>query len=95
MEGKANRAMGDLNRLNLTDAQRQQIRNIRQSHRDNEAVRNETRELAQARRDGNLTAEQRNYLKHLREQRRAETERIQQQILNILTPEQRRQLELN
>lgn len=85
--------LGGLQQLNLTGEQREQIRSIRQNSRGNQESRREMQTLAQARRDGTLNQSQQDRLRELREQRRAENERIQQQIISVLTPEQRRQWE--
>jgi periplasmic protein CpxP/Spy len=92
-EGKGNRAMGGLNRLNLTDAQKQQIQNIRQSNQAGDAVRTEMRQLMQAQRGGTLTAQQSARLETLKQQSKDNRERQQQQIMAVLTPEQRQQYE--
>jgi Spy/CpxP family protein refolding chaperone len=81
--------------LNLSDAQKAQLRNLRTSNTSNGANRQEMRELQQAKQNGTLTAQQEARLKDLRRQAKADVENRQQQILSILTPEQRRQLEQN
>lgn len=91
MRGKRERSGGFKN-LNLTDQQKEQIKRIRESARGNQTNADEMRQLAQARRSGTLTADQQNRLNTLREQRRAEAERINQQIQAVLTAEQREQL---
>lgn len=80
--------------LNLTDSQKEQLRNLR-TNNSNDASRQELRELRQAKQNGSLTTEQQNRLKILRQQARANGENRKQQILSILTPEQRQQLEQN
>jgi periplasmic protein CpxP/Spy len=90
-EGRGGRFQG----LNLTDAQKEQLRNLRANNNSNDTARQELRDLMQARRNGSLTAEQQNRLKVLREQTKADAEKREQQILSILTPEQRAQLEQN
>jgi Spy/CpxP family protein refolding chaperone len=85
--------MRGLNQLNLTDAQKQQLKNLRQNNQANDAARNEMRELMQAKRSGGaLTAEQETRLKDLRKQTKDDSEKQRQQVLAILTPEQRVQL---
>ncbi len=86
---------GDLEGLNLTDTQKEQLRNLRTGNRPNNATRQEMRELKEAKRNGTLTAAQENQLKLFKQQKKAESEQRHQQILAILTPEQRRQLEQN
>jgi protein CpxP len=86
-----------LRELNLTDAQKEQIRTIMESKRGNreagQTQREELRQIVEARRNGTLTAEQEARLKAFRDQRRAEMRQTHEQILAILTPEQRTQLE--
>lgn len=86
------RGIGEFKNLNLTDQQKEQIKKIRESARANQAGADETRQLMTARRRGTLTADQQNRLNALREQRRAESEKINQQIQAVLTAEQRNQL---
>jgi periplasmic protein CpxP/Spy len=81
--------------LNLTDAQKEQIRAIREAKRAdfNQTERDEIRAIIEAKRGGTITAEQEARLKSFREQRRAEAKQMHEQILAILTPEQKAQLE--
>ena len=81
--------------LNLTDAQRQQMRDIEQRYAQNfRPGREELRKLMEARRSGTpLTAEQQARAKQLREEMRANAERMRAEIQNILTPEQRQQMQ--
>lgn len=85
--------MRGLRDLNLTDAQKEQIRTIVESNRPDQATMEEMRTLHQAKRDGTITTEQQDRLKALKQERRAKGEQIEQQILAVLTPEQRTQLE--
>lgn len=84
----------ELHELNLTDAQKQQIQDIMKANRDkNPETFQELRTLSEAKRNGTITAEQTDRLKTLRQQMRQNAEQTHQQILAILTPEQRTQLE--
>lgn len=85
------RGMGGFKNLNLTEQQKEQIKKIRESSRSNQTSTEEMRQLMTARRSGTLTADQQNRLNALRELRRAESEKINQQIQAILTAEQRQQ----
>lgn len=81
-------------RLNLTDAQKQQIQQIRENARNGFAGKEEVKQLkAQQRAGQQLTAEQTARLTQLREQHRAAKEQTRQQIEAVLTAEQRQQLE--
>ncbi len=79
--------------LNLTDAQKTQIRTIMEANRPDQTAFEEMKTLRQAKRDGSLTAEQKERLKTLRQQSREKGQAVQAQILAVLTPEQLQQLE--
>jgi protein CpxP len=89
--------MRGLRELNLTDAQREQIRTIMESKRanreDNQAQREELRQIVEAKRNGTITADQKERLKAFRAERREAARQLHEQILAILTPEQKTQLE--
>jgi Spy/CpxP family protein refolding chaperone len=84
-----------LRRLNLTDAQRQQMRDIESRYGQTfRTDREELRRLVEARRDGGtLTPEQRARARQLRDQLRANADRMRGEINNLLTPEQRQQIQ--
>jgi Spy/CpxP family protein refolding chaperone len=80
--------------LNLTDAQKAQIKTIMDTNKPTDAEMQQMKSLMEARKNGGtLTDDQKAQFKAFREQRRAKQEAIQQQILAILTPEQKQQLE--
>ncbi len=86
--------MRELRELNLTDAQKQQIRDVMQANRNqNPQDMQEFRQLVQAKRDGTITPEQTDRLKTLKRQMRGNADQTQQQVMAILTSEQRAQLE--
>lgn len=86
--------MRGLRGLNLTDAQKEQVRNIMETNRTvNQSAREEFRTLRQAKRDGTLNATQQARLTALKEQMRQNAEATKTRIEAILTPEQRTQLE--
>lgn len=91
--GKRGDMMRGLRGLDLTDAQKEKLRAIREANRPDEATRKEVRSLVQAKRDGTITAEQEERLKALKMQGREKGQAVYQQILAILTPEQRQKLE--
>lgn len=95
--GKRGGKMGmhGLRALNLTDAQKEQIRALRQAKRSefNQSQRDEMRSIMEAKRSGTITAEQEARLKAFKEERRAEAMKMHEQIMAILTPEQKVQLE--
>ena len=84
-----------LRALNLSDAQREQIRAARESHaRRTETQREELRQLFVARRQGGeLTPEQRTRAEALRAELQASGQSFHNELLNLLTPEQRTQFE--
>lgn len=86
--------MGALRRLNLTDAQKEQIKTIHENSKPNQAQREEMRGLAQKRRDGGtLTEQDQARLKEIRNQMQASTEQTHKAVLSVLTDEQRTQLQ--
>lgn len=87
--------MRGLRGIELTDAQKEQIRAIRQANRPADTNREEIRTLMEAKRAGTLTAEQQEQLRTFKQQRRAQAEVVQAQIMAILTPEQIQQIEQN
>ncbi|MER3428977.1 MAG: hypothetical protein C4334_12980 [Pyrinomonas sp.] len=84
-----------LRQLNLSDQQRQQIRNIMQNyHTATKAQRDELRQLQEQRRtSGTLSAEQQARVEQLRAALDASAQQMRAEILNVLTPEQRAQYE--
>ncbi len=86
--------MRSLEKLNLTDAQRQQVRTVFENQRtQNQPQMEEMRGLMMKKRDGVITAEEQNRLKDLRSQARLGGEQTHASILAILTAEQRTQLD--
>ena len=84
---------GMLRGIELTDAQKQQIKSIMDSNKPDEAAMTQMRTLRDAKRSGTLTADQQAQLKAFRDQQRVKMESVHQQILSILTPEQKQQIE--
>ncbi len=86
--------MRGLRGINLTDAQKEQLRGIMETSRTaGKGNHKEFRSLKQAKRDGALTVEQQKKLQTLKEQMKQKSEKMREQILAILTPEQRTQIE--
>lgn len=86
--------MHGLRGINLTDEQKTQLRTILETNgAANKASHEEFRTLAQAKRAGTLTDEQKARLQTLRDQMKQNSEAVRAQVLAILTPEQRTQLE--
>ncbi|MFL6373081.1 MAG: Spy/CpxP family protein refolding chaperone [Pyrinomonadaceae bacterium] len=81
--------------VNLTDAQKAQIKQIREANRPNPADFEQVKSLMEARRNGTLTDDQKAQLKAFRQARQAKEESVRQQIDAIFTPEQKAQIEQN
>ena len=99
-EGKRGGHHGDkmmmhgLGRLNLSDAQREQIRTINENFKTaTQSQREEMRGLMQKKRDGVITADETARLKELKTQLKTSGEQTRNSVLAVLTPEQRTQLE--
>lgn len=90
--GKA--MMRGLHKLDLNDAQKQQIQTIMQNDRTaNESLRQEMMTLREGARSNTLTADQKTRFQTLREQMKQNQDQVHAQILAILTPEQREKLD--
>jgi Spy/CpxP family protein refolding chaperone len=83
-----------LDRLNLSDAQRNQLREIEARYGQNfKAQRQEVRRIIELREQGErLTPEQRQRLQQLRGELRDSAEKMHAELVAMLTPEQRDQL---
>jgi len=83
-----------LHGLNLTDAQKEQIRSIRESNKPDAAVMQEMRSIHEAKKAGTeITAEQKERVKVIREQMQAKMQSVHEQIMGVLTAEQKAQIE--
>lgn len=86
--------MHGLRQLNLTDAQKEQLKGIMESnHKANQGTHEEMRGLMMKKHDGIITAEEQTRFDELKTQMKASAEQTHSAILAILTPEQRTQLE--
>ena len=85
--------MRELQGLNLTDAQKAKIKSIHDTNRPDDATMQQMKTLIDAKRGGTITPEQTEQLKTLRKQQRDKMESVHQQVLAVLTPEQRQQLD--
>lgn len=92
-EGGDRMMMGELSRLNLTDAQKAQIKTIFETNKPNQAQFGEVRGLMQKKRAGEtLTADEQTTLDSFRTQQKANAKQTHEAILAVLTDEQRGQL---
>ncbi len=83
-----------LHGIDLTDAQKAQIKAIRDGNKPDAATMAELKAIKESRKAGTaLTAEQKDRMKAFREQRQAKAKAAHEQILNILTAEQKAQIE--
>ena len=86
--------MGALSQLNLTEAQKTQIKSIMDANRTaNQGTHEEMRGLMMKKRDGSITADEQTKLEGLKQQAKASADQTHSSILAILTPEQRTQLD--
>lgn len=99
-EGKRGGHHGDkimmhgLKELNLTDAQKEQLKGIMETNRTaNQGTHEEMRGLMMKKHDGIITADEQTRFDQLKAQMKASAEKTHSSILAILTPEQRTQLE--
>ena len=80
--------------IELTDAQKAQIKTILDSNRPDQAALDQMKSLREARKGGTqLTADQKAQLKATRQAQAAKMKSVHEQILNVLTAEQKAQLD--
>lgn len=86
--------MHALEKLDLTDAQKAQVKTVFENSRSqNQPQTEEMRGLMMKKRDGVISAEEQTRLKELRDQMKTSNEQTESSILAILTAEQRTQLD--
>ena len=91
---RGGKMMHGLRELNLTDAQKEQIKGIMETNRTaHQGTHEEMRGLMMKKRDGIITAEEQTRFDQIKAQMKASAEQTHNSILAILTPEQRTQLE--
>ncbi len=78
---------------NLSDAQKLQIQQIREANKPDAATMEEMKTLRAAKRTGVLTADQQSRLTALKLARQEKMRSVHEQIMNILTPEQKAAIE--
>jgi protein CpxP len=91
--GKRQGMMRGLRGIDLTDAQKAQIKGIRDANKPSEALRTEMRTLVTAKRDGTITTEQQARLETLRGEAKEKGRLVREQVLAVLTVEQKQQIE--
>ena len=79
--------------LNLTEAQKTQIHSILEANKPDKANFEAMRPLMEAKRNGTITADQQAQLDQFRTASREKMRGVHEQIMNVLTAEQKAQLE--
>ena len=86
--------MRSLERLNLSDAQKTQVRTISENFKTStQTQREELRNLGMKKRDGIITADEQARFKEVRTQLKTSGEQMRISVLAVLTAEQKTQLE--
>lgn len=92
-EGKMGGGMRGFMGIELTEAQKAQVKQIHEANRPDSAVMDELKSIREAQRGGTITDAQKARKRELRDQMRTKGESIHQQVLAVLTAEQRQQIE--
>ena len=79
--------------IELTEAQKEQFRAIREANKPSPELREEMKAIMMAKRDGTITDAQKARMESFRADRKAKAQSIKSQIDAILTPEQKQQIE--
>ena len=80
--------------IDLTEAQKAQIKSILEANKPDPAILAELKAIHDARKAGQtITDEQKARVKAIREQQREKAKSVHEQILNVLTPEQKALIE--
>ena len=85
--------MGGLRGVELSDAQKEQIKAIREANKPTGQYAEEVRAIAQARKDGTITDAQKERIKAIRQEMMAKRQDVHSQIQAVLTAEQKAQIE--
>ena len=85
--------MRELRGITLSDTQKQQVKTIMETSKPNQASMDEMKTIMTARRDGTITEGQQARYEALRSEMKQNREFIHLQIMSILTPEQKQQIE--
>jgi len=93
-QGGRGMRMGFLRGIELTDDQKAQIKAIHEANKPNPADFEGLKSIREARKNGGtITEEQKAQMKQFREARKAKMQQVHQQVLNVLTADQKAQLE--
>ncbi len=93
MGGEGHRGFGMFRGIELTEAQKTQLRSIHEANKPSQETRDELRTLMTAKRDGTITADQQTHLESFKAQAKEKHAAIKSQIEAILTLEQKQQIE--
>jgi len=85
--------MRELRGITLSEAQKQQVKTIMETSKPSQASMDEMKTLMAAKRDGTITDEQKARSETLRSEMKQKQDFIRLQIMSILTPEQKQQIE--
>ena len=92
--GRLDGMKGGFAGITLTDAQKAQIKQIREANQPDKALMDEVRTIMQARRNGGtVTDAQKARIKEIRDQQQAKAKSVREQIQNVLTADQKAQIE--
>lgn len=91
--GKRGGMMRGLRGINLTDAQKAQVKSIMEANKPDSAIMEEARTIRKAKHDGTITAEQQARFTALKTQAREKVRSMHEQIQAVLTSEQKAQIE--
>lgn len=91
--GMGGRGRGMLRGLDLSEAQKTQLRAIHEANKPSQEVREEMRSVLMAKRAGTITADQQLRIDTLKTQGKEKHRAVKAQIAEILTPEQKAQIE--
>lgn len=93
--GFGRRGMHGFRGIELSEAQKSQLKAIHETNKPSEAAMKEMMELRAAKRAGTLTADQQTRLDAIKAERKAKHDAVKSQIDAILTAEQKAQIEAN
>jgi periplasmic protein CpxP/Spy len=79
--------------INLTDAQKEQFKSLREANKPSQALRDELKTIHEAKKAGTITEAQKARVATLRGEMQLKAKAAHDQMLNILTPEQKADLE--
>jgi periplasmic protein CpxP/Spy len=87
-------AMRGLHKLNLSDAQKEQMKSLHERAKlQSQPQRDEMKTLSGKKRDGIITNDEQSRLKELKTQMRENGKKMHEEMMSILTPEQKAEME--